>query len=147
VITELPTAYLFSKALGCGPGGLPESTQMAPQSLPGAGVDRVVGKGRDFWRPYVLQDAAGGASGEVGEEVERFKRLTRDIYVLSFDTPALAKLKTSPQRSVVICVFSVYKITNTNANHDGQRAQTGETFWPKRAWCSRGVLFLRDCKM
>ena len=41
---------------------------------------------------------AGGATGEVGEGVEGFKSLMRDIYVLSFDTPALAKLKTSPRR-------------------------------------------------
>ena len=41
---------------------------------------------------------AGGATGEVGEGVEGFKSPMRDIYVLSFDTPALAKLKTSPRR-------------------------------------------------
>ena len=33
------------------------------------------------------------------------------------------------------------KSLNKHANHDGQRAQTGETFWPKRAWLlERGAI-------
>ena len=31
------------------------------------------------------------------------------------------------------------------ANHNGQRAQTGEAFWATRAWRCRRVLFLSDC--
>ncbi len=41
---------------------------------------------------------AGGASGEVGERVEGCKSPVSNNYVLSFDTPTLAKLKTSPRR-------------------------------------------------
>ena len=62
---------------------------------------------------------AGGATGEVGEGVEGFKSLMRDIYVLSFDTPALAKLKTSPQRSFVICVF--VRVQNHQRKHKSRR--------------------------
>ena len=38
--------------------------------------------------------------------------------------------------------FQCQTSLNKHANHDGQRAQTGETFWPKRAWRCRGVRFL-----
>ena len=62
---------------------------------------------------------AGGATGEVGEGVEGFKSLMRDIYVLSFDTPALAKLKTSPRRSVVMGMF--FRIQNHQHKRKSRR--------------------------
>ncbi len=33
--------------------------------------------------------------------------------------------------------------TGKHTNHEGQRPETGEAFWPKRAWRSRRVRFLR----
>ena len=35
-------------------------------------------------------------------------------------------------------VFAILD-TEKHSNHHGQRAQTGEAFWPTRAWRSRGV--------
>ena len=62
---------------------------------------------------------AGGATGEVGEGVEGFKSLMRDIHVLSFDTPALAKLKTSPRRSAVMGML--FRVQYHQQKHKSRR--------------------------
>ncbi len=58
-------------------------------------------------------------SRRIGEEVEGFRSLMRDIYVLSFDMPALAKLKTSPRRSLVMGIL--FRIQNHQQKRKSRR--------------------------